>query len=58
MPRSETDTAYFMRRAREETYLALSAPRIDVALAHRGLAIQYSDRARSAFAHFEGGPAK
>ena len=54
MPRSETDAAYFMRRAREETYLALSAQRSDVASAHRGLSIQYSDRARSAFPHFEG----
>ena len=53
MPRSETEAAYFMRRAREETCLALRAQRSDVAMAHRGLSIQYSDRARSAFAHFE-----
>ncbi len=49
MPASETETAYFMRRAREEAYLALSADQPEVASAHHGLSIQYSRRARSAF---------
>jgi hypothetical protein len=49
MPAHETEAAYFMRRAREETRLALTAGRPDVASAHHGLAIQYSSRARSAF---------
>ena len=46
---SESETAYFLRRAREETYLALTAGQPEVASAHRGLSIQYSNRARSAF---------
>jgi hypothetical protein len=49
MPPSETEVAYFMRRAKEETYRALTAAQPEVASAHRGLSIQYSNRARSAF---------
>jgi hypothetical protein len=49
MPRSETEAAYFMRRAMEETCLALRAARPEVASAHHGLSIQYANRARSAF---------
>jgi hypothetical protein len=46
---SESETDYLLRRAREETYLALRAEQPEVASAHRGLSIQYSNRARSAF---------
>jgi hypothetical protein len=49
MPASETEAAYFMRRAKEETYLALTAARPEVASAHHGLSIQYANRVRSAF---------
>ncbi len=49
MPARETEAAYFMRRAREEAHLALTAGRPEVASAHHGLSIQYSSRARSAF---------
>lgn len=49
MPPSESETDYLLRRAREETYLALTAAQPEVASAHRGLSIQYSNRARSAF---------
>ncbi|WP_404710092.1 hypothetical protein [Sphingomonas sp. MMS24-J13] len=45
----ESETDYLLRRAREETYLALTAGQPEVASAHRGLSIQYSNRARSAF---------
>jgi len=48
-PPSETEAAYYMRRAREEAYLALTSGRPEVASAHHGLSIQYSGRARSAF---------
>ena len=54
MPTSETEAAYFLRRAREETCLALSANRREVAIAHHGLSIQYSSRARSAFPQLGG----
>ncbi len=55
MPPSETETeaAYLLRRAKEETYLALTAGQPEVASAHRGLSIQYSNRARSAFPQIE-----
>lgn len=46
---AEDDAAYFLRRAREETCLALSANRPEVASAHRGLSLEYSKRAQSAF---------
>ncbi len=49
MPPPETVAAYLMRRAKEETYLALTAGEPEVASAHRGLSIQYANRARSAF---------
>lgn len=49
MSEGESETDYLLRRAREETYLALTAGQPEVASAHRGLAIQYSNRARSAF---------
>ncbi len=47
--RALVDSAFMARRAREETYLALTAEQPEVASAHRGLSIQYSNRARSAF---------
>ena len=56
MPAFETEATYFMRRAREETLLALAARSPDVASAHRGLSLQYSNRARSAFPQMDESP--
>ena len=44
----EKDVDYFLRRAKEEAHLALTADRSEVAAAHHGLAIGYSAKARMA----------
>lgn len=44
----ESDAAYFMRRAREEAYLALQLDSDEAAAAHYGLSVQLARRARQA----------
>ena len=44
-----SESEYFMRRAREEARLALRAEKPEVAAAHHGLSIEYAARARTAF---------
>ena len=46
---NQTDSEYFMRRAKEEARLALRSEKPEVAAAHHGLSVEYSARARSAF---------
>ncbi|MDO6415857.1 hypothetical protein Q4F19_15810 [Sphingomonas sp. BIUV-7] len=58
MPEGETEAAYFMRRAKEESRLALCAGKPEVASAHHGLSIEYSKRAKSAFPQFAEASAK
>lgn len=49
MPQPETETAYFMRRAKEESRRALQSEHPEIANAHHNLSVEYSRRARSAF---------
>jgi hypothetical protein len=44
-----TESEYYMRRAKEEARLALRAEKPEVAAAHHGLSVEYSARARTAF---------
>lgn len=44
-----SESEYFMRRAREEARMALRAEKPEVAAAHHGLSVEYAARARSAF---------
>ena len=46
---NQTDSEYFMRRAKEEARLALRSEKPEVAAAHHGLSVEYAARARTAF---------
>jgi hypothetical protein len=45
----DSESEYFMRRAREEARMALRAEKPEVAAAHHGLSVEYAARARTAF---------
>jgi len=45
----QSESEYFMRRAKEEARLALRSEKPEVAAAHHGLSVEYSARARNAF---------
>ena len=49
MPQPETETAYLMRRAKEESRRALQSEQPEIASAHHNLSVEYSRRVRSAF---------
>jgi len=57
MQKTESDATYFRRRAKEEACLALAAEQPEVAVAHHGLSVRYSGRARSLFSQTESGDA-
>ena len=47
MHRTESETSYFSRRAKDEARLARLAVRPEAAIAHRELSARYSGRTRS-----------